>query len=202
MAKPATRHDRRRAQTREVLVAAGRSLIASRGLAELRIQDITEEADVALGTFYNYFPSKRELVEAVITDSLEELVRTIVVDTPDQDPAVTASAAIRRVVGLAFEDPEFARVVVNLHNADTLFSTAFHPFAQQVVVRGVESGRFDSPDIEVSVNLSVGSSISLMRRVLDGLHERGVEQTHAELSLRALGIPHDEARKISQLPLT
>ena len=47
-------------------------------VAGLRIQDITEEADVALGSFYNYFQSKEELLEAVITESLSDLTSAII----------------------------------------------------------------------------------------------------------------------------
>jgi AcrR family transcriptional regulator len=197
----ATRSDRRRERTRQRLVEAGRGLIVQKGVAGLRIQEITEQADVALGSFYNYFATKEELVEAVVAESLMELGATTVPDDETQDPAVTASAAIQRVVRLAFDEPDFARLVVNLNHADTLFPSAFHPFARQVVERGVKAKRFETPDIEISVNLIVGGSLSLIRAVLDGTHEEGAEVAHAEVSLRALGIPAKEARRISRLPL-
>jgi AcrR family transcriptional regulator len=194
-----TRTDLRRERTRRALIDAGRTLIAEHGVAGLRIQDITAEADIALGSFYNYFPTKEELVEAVVADSLVDLGAQTVVGDESQDPAVTAAAAIRTVVRLAFDQPEFARLLVNLHHADTLFAQAFHPFARQVVERGVEQGRFRSPDLEVSVNFVVGSSLSLIRSILEGQHEDGVERIHAELSLRALGIDGDEARALTSV---
>jgi len=187
------RLDRRRERTRQRLVDAGRSLIAEKGVAGLRIQDITSEADVALGSFYTYFATKEELVEAVVGDLLAELGAATVVDDEVQDPAVTAAAAIRRVVRLGFDDPDFARLLVNLSHADTLFARAFHPFARRVVERGVATGRFDVPDIEVAVNLVVGSSLALIRGILDGQHAEGAELAHAELSLRALGVAAGEA---------
>lgn len=195
------RVDRRRRRTRERILEAARALIAEKGVAGLRIQEITDEADVALGTFYNYFENKEALVEAVVAESLAALGAATVADDAVQDPAVTASAAIRRVVRLAFEDPDFARLVVNLHNAETLFARSFEPFARQVVEHGIKAKRFDSPDVATSVNLVVGSSMSLLRGILDGQHHDGVEKTHAELSLRALGVPSKDARRISRLKL-
>jgi AcrR family transcriptional regulator len=197
----ATRSDRRRERTRHRLVDAGRTLIAEKGVAGLRIQEITEQADVALGSFYNYFPTKEDLVEAVVADSLAGLGAATVVDDANQDPALTASNAVRRVVRLAFDDPEFARLVVNLSHAETLFAGAFHPFARQVVERGVELKRFETPDIEASVNLIVGGSLLLIRAILDGQHAEGIEVAHAEVALRALGVPGKEARTISQVKL-
>lgn len=196
-----TRVDRRRQRTRERILEAARGLIAEKGVAGLRIQEITDEADVALGTFYNYFENKDALVEAVVADSLSALGEATVARDAVQDPAVTASAAIRRVVRLAFEDPGFARLVVNLHNADTLFSRSFEPFARQVVEHGIAAQRFNSPDVAASVSLVVGSSMALLRGILEGEHREGVEKAHAELSLRALGIAPEEARRISRLRL-
>lgn len=194
---PNTRVDRRRERTRHRLVDAGRTLIAEKGVAGLRIQEITEQADVALGSFYNYFPTKEDLVEAVVTESLAALGAATVIDDANQDPAVTASKAIRRVVRLAFDDPEFASLVVNLSHAEILFAGAFHPFARQVVERGVKLKRFETPDIEASVNLIVGGSLLLIRAILAGQHAEGIEVAHAEVSLRALGVPGEEARRIS-----
>lgn len=192
------RVDRRRERTRQRLLQAGRRLIAQKGVSGLRIQDITEQADVALGSFYNYFPTKEDLVEAVVGESLVELGAATVVDE-DQDPAVTASAAIRRVVRLAFDDPDFARLLVNLNHADSLFAHSFHPFARQVVAHGVRMKRFEAADVEVSVNLVVGGSLALIRAILDGEYSEGAEIAHAEAALRALGVPGREARRISRL---
>lgn len=192
-----TRTELRRERTRRRLVDAGRTLIAEHGVAGLRIQDITEKADIALGSFYNYFPTKDELVEAVVADSLTELGAETVVGDEGQDPAVTAVAAIYRVVRLAFDAPDFARLLINLNHADELFAQSFHPFARRVVERGVAEGRFDCPDIDVSVNFVVGASLTLIRGILDGVHEAGVEVVHAELGLRALGLDRDEARRLA-----
>jgi AcrR family transcriptional regulator len=198
----ATRSDRRRERTRRRLTDAGRQLITEKGVAGLRIQEITECADVALGSFYNYFQSKDDLVEAVVTQSLEELAAAIVSGAGDQpDPAAVTSIAVRRFVRLAYDDPDFARLVVNLSHAETLFARAVHPTAQSVVEQGLASGRFTVPDVEVAVNLVVGSSLSLIRAILDGEHGEGAEIPHAELSLRALGVPLPEAKKISRQPL-
>jgi len=197
-----SRLDRKRERTRQRLIDAGRSLIAEKGVAGLRIQEITASADVALGSFYNYFPTKEDLVEAVVSESLDMLGAETVVNDGSEDPAVTAGNAVRRVVRLAFDQPDFARLLLNLSHADSLFAQAFHPYARSVVERGIASGRFDSPDIDVSVNLVVGSSLALIRAILDGVHTDGAEHSHAELSLRALGVPAAEAREISrrQLP--
>ena len=196
-----SRIDARRERTRQRLLDAGRALIAEKGVAGLRIQEITAHADVALGSFYNYFPTKEDLVEAVVEESLENLGAETVVDDAIQDPAITTSKAIRRVVGLAYGDPGFARLLLNLTHADALFARSFHPFARQVVERGIDRGRFSVPDIEAAVNLVVSSSLSLIRAILDGEHDEGVAEAHTEMCLIALGIVPSEARELSRVSL-
>jgi len=63
--KSATRTERQRQRTRRLLLDAGRTFIATKGVPGLRIQEITEESDIALGSFYNDFSSKEEFLEDI-----------------------------------------------------------------------------------------------------------------------------------------
>jgi AcrR family transcriptional regulator len=195
-----TRTDRRRERTRARLTDATRSLITEKGVSGLRINEITERADVALGSFYNHFDSKEEIVEAVVSDSLRELAEALATEQLE-DPAELVSVAIRRFVGLAYDDPAFARLVVHLNHADALFASAVHPAARMAVDIGVASGRFQIEDIEVVVTAILGGALALMRSIVDERLGKGVETAFAETSLRSLGVPLADAAKIVRLPL-
>jgi AcrR family transcriptional regulator len=69
-AGPKSRSERRREDTRRKLMRAAYEIIADRGLEGLVIQEITQFADVGYGTFYNHFPSKDAVVDAVIESAL------------------------------------------------------------------------------------------------------------------------------------
>ena len=56
------RRDRKKLATRQSLRNAALQLVAERGFANVTIEDITEAADVAPRTFFNYFPSKESAV--------------------------------------------------------------------------------------------------------------------------------------------
>src|SRR4030095_11195128 len=56
-----TRLDRRRARTRQALLAAAVRLSAPGRGERASIQEITEAADIGFGSFYNHFESKDEL---------------------------------------------------------------------------------------------------------------------------------------------
>jgi len=58
---------RRLAERREAIVAAARALTAGGGMAAVQIAPVAARAGIAAGTVYRYFPSKTELVAAVVT---------------------------------------------------------------------------------------------------------------------------------------
>lgn len=196
---PATRYDRRRAQTRRVLVDAGRQLIASHGVEALRIQDITEGADVGLGSFYNHFASKDELVEAVVEESLSDLAAATGLSDAnrEQDPAVTTADAIVRVLHRVLDEREFGGLLVNLSRADLVFEHAMQPRAREVVVAGVEAGRFAVPDVDVATDFIVAGAMSIIRRLVAGGPE-DIIAAYAALALRALGLTPDEAESVGR----
>ncbi|WP_354698951.1 TetR/AcrR family transcriptional regulator [Paraconexibacter sp. AEG42_29] len=197
-----TRTDRRRERTRAKLTGATRELITEKGVAGLRISEITDRADVALGSFYNYFDSKEDIVDAVVEESLRELAEAVAHPaTADQDPAELVSSAIRRFVHLAYEDPTFARLVVYLNHADSLFAVAVHPAARGAVEAGIASGRFRDDDVDVVVTGIVGGALALMRGIVDDRVGPGAQDKYAEVALRALGVPLDEAAGIASRPL-
>jgi len=196
------RADRRRERTRRQLTQAARELITEHGVAGLRIAELTDAADVGRGSFYNHFESKEELVEAVFQESLETLAQTILSDIPqDLDPAVRASLADRKFVRLAYDDPDFAQLLVHLHNGDDLFAAATLPYARMALEPGIASGRFQVPDLDVMLIMLAASSLGLIRAILAGRVSPDADQAHAESILRILGIPQGEARTISRLPL-
>lgn len=200
LAEVRTRTDRRRERTRGKLTDATRELIAEKGVAGLRIQEITERADVALGSFYNHFESKEDIVEAVIADSLQSMTETLAAE-PVEDAAELVSIAVRRFVGLAYSDPEFASVIVHLNHAVALFSTAIFPAASTAVQRGIAEGRFDVPDLDVAVTGILGGALSVMRAIVDGQLGKNAEKKYAEASLRSLGVPPSEAAEVVRRPL-
>jgi AcrR family transcriptional regulator len=195
--------DPRPARTRSRLTTAGRRLIAERGVAGLRVADITREAGVALGSFQNHFGSKDELVEAIVADSLESLAGEIVgTEAEPGRAAEVAIAGLRRFVRLAYEDPEFSRVLVNLSRGEELFLGAISPYARTALERAVEEGAFEIDDIEVAATAIVAGGLAVIRRILDGELGPDADVPLARMVLRGFGVPEEEADRIARLDLT
>ncbi len=109
------RHARRREQTRAKLVEAARTLFAGRGVDNTRINEITDEADVGFGSFYNHFDSKEAIVEAVLAETVAAQGEAIEAVTSQlEDPAEVIAAAHREFVRRARSDPDWGWLLVRL----------------------------------------------------------------------------------------
>lgn len=53
---------------RDQIIIATRDLIFEQGLQDISMSQIAQRAEVGMGTIYNYFPSKEELVFALYTE--------------------------------------------------------------------------------------------------------------------------------------
>ncbi len=66
------RLERRKMRTRAALVRAAQTFIAA-GKFNVPVLEITQTADVGMGSFYNHFDSKEELFQAAVNEVLDEL---------------------------------------------------------------------------------------------------------------------------------
>lgn len=71
------RLDRRKAESRQRLLAAARELFTTRGYHAVRPQDIARAADVGNGTFYLHFQDKRDCFQAFVEAARLELERFV-----------------------------------------------------------------------------------------------------------------------------
>src|SRR5262249_16626569 len=69
-----TRRHRRRAETKGRIFDAALRLFAEKGYVTTPVEEITAAADVAKGTFFNYFPSKEPVLFA-LSERQEQVVR-------------------------------------------------------------------------------------------------------------------------------
>jgi AcrR family transcriptional regulator len=193
---------RRRERTRARLIEAGRGLLSQRSADALTISGVTEAADVALGSFYNHFSTKEELVEAVVTEATEHEGATVEALTRDvDDPAEVVSIAHRHFVTLARNDPDWAWLLVRLDASHRVMAEALGPHAWRDLRAGLESGRFDVPDEMVALVSSGGALLNVMRGVLEGGLGDDADVVHAEGMLRLFGVPAKEAAKVARRPL-
>lgn len=101
--KPIVASKRRKAPEarRGELIAAARKVFAEKGVANSAVSDIVKAAGVAQGTFYLYFETKNDIVNALVDQMADEMV-----DSIERSVTATTSGAVGRL--LAFRDAVLA----------------------------------------------------------------------------------------------
>ena len=198
-----TRTHRRKAQTRAALVRAAQSFLAQ-GQTNTPVLEITQAADVGIGSFYNHFESKDQLFEAAVEHVMDLLGAVLDELTTDvDDPAVAFATSFRLTGRFHRREPQLSKVI--LHTALDILGAqkGLAPRVRRDIQAGVESGRFTMTDVDVAVACAVGAATFLGQLIQAEPDRDDAEATDqaTEALLRMLGVSASEARAICRSPL-
>lgn len=198
-----TRSHRRKAQTRAALVRAAQSFLAQ-GQTNTPVLEITQAADVGIGSFYNHFESKDQLFEAAVEHVMDLLGAVLDELTTDvDDPAVAFATSFRLTGRFHRREPQLSKVI--LHSSLDLLGAqrGLAPRVRRDIQAGIESGRFTMTDVDVAVVCAVGAATFLGQLIHAEPDRDDAETTDraTEALLRMLGVSANEARAICHGPL-
>ncbi|MEV0380215.1 helix-turn-helix domain-containing protein [Nonomuraea sp. NPDC050643] len=179
-------------QNRERLLAAARRLFADRGL-DVPLEEIAREAGVSIGTLYNRFPARDDLVAAVFEDRMATVAGLA-------ERALTAADAWEGFVG-------FLTGVCELQAADLGYNDLAvrgaptgpgHALMRRLLERAQESGGLRS-DVTLTdmafVIWGVGATVRATHEVAPGAWRR-------HLALALDGLRAGAARPLPVPPMT
>ncbi|MBD3646697.1 MAG: TetR/AcrR family transcriptional regulator [Pseudomonadales bacterium] len=198
MSEP-TRLARKREKTRQALLNAARELVYERGHEKISIQDITERADVGLGTFYTYFESKQIIFEAVLDEIRQRFnERLDAIRAPVKDPAMMMALTLKFCLEQAQDNEEWNTFLTYSGLAD-----GHHRLEQneeqclQDIQRGVRAGRFKVDDVYYTQSLVMGMVRHVNREISLGRLSRSAMENTARYILRMLGLPDLVAKALA-----
>jgi AcrR family transcriptional regulator len=192
-----SRRDRRKLATRQALLDAAHSLLASRSMDALSVDEIALRADVAKGTFYNYFPDKdalaRELASHLRTRLENEIGRA---NEGIDDPAQRIARAFCCVLRFCLSAPEQAAAMMTLFPRATDPAAPINSGVRRDITDGIAQGRIVAPAEDVAVACIVGVFMAGANRVLDlsADQARGFAQELGTMLLHGLGLSRTQAR--------
>lgn len=185
---------KKRERTRGVLLDSAISVFASKGFGSTRILDITSHADLANGTFYNYYQDKDELLRDVVTGLGVEIARRINDEMEDVRHGPTrVTLATARLLQIARRDPEWLDVFLEGIFIIPEMQSEIIQYLKQDLEIGIEQGHFT---IEINL-LLINQILSLIRAALltaPPISDATIIQT-CEATLRLLGLPPGRAAK-------
>jgi AcrR family transcriptional regulator len=202
-AQAPNRLERRKARTRAALVRAAQACMAAGNLTA-PILEITQAADVGLGSFYNHFDSKEQLFRAALEDALDDYADLLdQLTTGLHDPAEIFAQSFRLTGRLHRKQPQLSKVL--LHNAMAIASSTkgLAPRARRDLDAAARAGRFTIADPELTLTIVAGTALCL-GQLLHDHPDRDDAQATDQITqdlLRMLGLPPDEAHHIAHRPL-
>jgi AcrR family transcriptional regulator len=127
------RYERKKIQTRERIYRTALKLFAERGLAATTVDQITEAADVAKGTFFNYFRSKEQVFGYFIELQLAKVNEALEQVRKDKPVRTVLRTAFQRLGAEAGSSPNLARALVA--------AVLGNEIARETVANGMAQGR-------------------------------------------------------------
>lgn len=193
--------DPRRERTRRSLLAGGRRVMARKGVEAATVLEIVREAGVSQPSFYNHFESKEELADAIAADFFQSnaAFKNRMFQQLD-DPAEAIAVNTRHTLRVATRDPIVAWVLVRGGAGRNLLRSSDSDELAAMLTAGIESGRFKKMNPRVAALVIRGAAFPLLQDILQGTAPADVELQFAELVLRMLGLPPDEANIIAGRP--
>ena len=191
-----------RARTRALLLDAAVRVFARKGASAPAIHEIAAEAGVANGTFYNYFRTREELVEAASVRLAERFDAEIAASvTRVDDPAERVAIGSRRLVLHAMRDPTWAAAILRVWASSPVLKVHTATGLLADLRAGRRRGHLRFPSEQAAVDLVQGAVLSGMRTVLEGRGGERHASNVAALVLRGLGIDPAAANEIAGRPL-
>jgi AcrR family transcriptional regulator len=197
------RLERRKASTRAALVRAAQSFLAC-GKDNVPILEITQAADVGMGSFYNHFDSKEELFQAAVEDALDAFGAALDQLTEGlEDPAQVFAQSFRLTGRLHRRQPELSNVLLHSGLALADSDKGLAPRARRDIENGVRAGRFTVHDPDLAMVIVAGASLCLGKLLHDhpDRDDAAAADQVTEDLLRMLGVPANEAHDICRRPL-
>ena len=197
------RLERRKMRTRAALIRAAQTFVAA-GKLNVPVLEITQAADVGMGSFYNHFDSKEELFQAAVNEVLDELGAILDKLTGEgEDPAETFARSFRLVGRLFRRRPEMSRVLLNTGLTLISADRGLAPRALRDIDAATRAGRFSVDDPMLALAVAGGALMGL-GQLLHDQPERDDAETADRVTRDVLimfGLPADEAAEICRRPL-
>ncbi len=153
MHEETSRRERKKEETRHRIFHAAVDLFRERGFEQTTVDDITEKADVAKGTFFNYFPRKEAVLRYLTEERLtviEENAATILAE--DRDAREKIIDVYQMAAAPYEEDRELASFVLvelmrRAFGPEEEMALRWHNFIETLLRQGKERGelRADLP---------------------------------------------------------
>ena len=200
---------RKLAARHSAIMAAARALAAEEGMAGVQIAAVAARADIAAGTVYRYFPSKIDLIAALVAaESAAEIAALNVAADGAPGPLSALAAAIVTFAARSLANRRLAFAMIaepvepELEAARLGYRRALAGAFEIRIRSALERGHLPAQDTAMAAAALVGALIEGLIGPLapgpiqDPVQNRAQVQTLCLFGLRGLGVVDARARGI------
>jgi AcrR family transcriptional regulator len=196
----------RQRDTRIRLLVAAHGLMSEAGVDATTIQEITERADVAFGSFYNYFDSKHaiaaEALDCVI-DNLGQRNDLVTAALAERDPVRIVANSVRLVAREMLANPMWHWWIGRPDLVVNRMRQGFRPYGHRDFELAAQAGELEL--VRGNLDLAWSQLIWLLaggvKDILDGVRAIDTESYVTEAVLRVLGVPLAKAAQATSYEL-
>lgn len=179
-------------RTRQKLIAAAEHVFARHGPWEATVEEITNNAGFAKGTFYLYFQSKEELLAELKKQFVDDILRrTSGIEVPPNSRWEDRSDAyVAEFVDFLLERRNLIQVFAQeRQSADTrsIFAacaTRLRAMLAAGIRRGIEAGHFSAADPDLCASLLIHAIFGTVQNLV--LYERRIDRDRLIASVQEL----------------
>ena len=192
----------KRNNTKRALLESARDLVSERGSDRISIQEITQRADVATGTYYNYFETKRDIFGAVALLLRSEMQGDLEpVRNKIKDPAMRVTITLRYYFEQAFNHIEWREFIRNTGLSEEITLRQPEEEALKDIEEGIKGGRFRVDDPSFTQSLILG----MVKHVIQEIETRQADESCISYAIRSilqmLGLPELVSQALTLTPL-
>jgi AcrR family transcriptional regulator len=189
-------------KVRAELMSASSELVSIKPANEIRVEDVTEYAQVSRGTFYQCFRSVDDLLNVSAKQAGRELTSPIVVACSTiVDMPLRLAAKTRMGIRLTTGIPLLGRLMLKSEWPFTDLEHKGYQDIQKDVALGIAQGCFTDMPLEIGVNIVITTLRGAVQEMLDSPQPPDYEDHVIYHLLLSLGVNAATAQQISQIPL-
>jgi AcrR family transcriptional regulator len=169
--------DKRKEELREGIVAEAVLLFREKGFDAVSIDEIVRTVGIAKGTFYLYFKTKADLVNAAADQLLDDLEKQT--SSALNENSGDASKALRAIVGAVMtfiqENPGMLSLITNTTDAENALASRWQSATTSVCERLLRMGMLQGHYREIDPELAAHALFGMLAAMIKSAECLGAE---------------------------
>lgn len=191
----------RRERMRARLIEAALFVSAARGPDAASIDEVAVAAGVSRGSFYNYFFTLQEILQASSHELGIELITLVLAEiAPVTDPAERLARGVLLLVDAGRKYPLVARFAARMAAVALAPGSVAHSVLPPLLQAGMDTGRFLPMPLPEACDLTGAPVLATLARLAAG--EAVDSRVVVQGILRVLGLPGPETTALANLHVT